>query len=83
LTRLETLVEQIVAGHRIGTVLVGGPAGIGKTRVVTELATRLRAGGTEVVVGRCVAQGDELLPYAPVTELLAELVRREGTGAVL
>ena len=29
------------AGHRLGTVLVEGPAGIGKTRVVDELGARL------------------------------------------
>ncbi|HET6937707.1 MAG TPA: AAA family ATPase, partial [Nocardioides sp.] len=82
LSRLESLVDGIVAGHRLGTVLLQGPAGIGKTRVVTELATRLQARGVEVVVGRCVAEGEQLLPYAPVMELLAELVRREGPTAV-
>ncbi|HEX5090576.1 MAG TPA: AAA family ATPase [Nocardioides sp.] len=81
LARLEALVEQTVAGHRLGTVLVEGPAGIGKTRVVTELASRLEARGVAVVVGHCVAEG-ELLPYAPVAELLAGLVRREGAAAV-
>jgi DNA-binding NarL/FixJ family response regulator len=83
LARLESLVQQIVAGHRLGTVLLQGPAGIGKTRVVTELANRLQPRGVEVVVGHCVAQGEQLLPYAPVMELLAELVRREGATAVL
>jgi MoxR-like ATPase len=75
LARLESLVDQTVAGHRLGTVLVEGPAGIGKTRVVTELASRLEARGVAVVVGHCVAEG-ELLPYAPVAELLAGLVAR-------
>ncbi len=83
LARLEALVDEIVAGHRLGTVLVEGPAGIGKTRVVDELGTRLHARGIDVVVGHCVAQGEQMLPYAPVMELLAELVRREGAAAVL
>ena len=82
LARLESLVDEIVAGHRLGTVLLEGPAGIGKTRVVTELGTRLHARGIELVVGHCVAQGEQLLPYAPIMELLAELVRREGAAAV-
>jgi DNA-binding NarL/FixJ family response regulator len=82
LSRLESLVEQIVAGHRLGTLLLEGPAGIGKTRVVTELAARLQSRDVEVVVGHCVAQGGQLLPYAPVMELLAELVRRQGATAV-
>jgi predicted ATPase len=83
LARLEAIVDEIVAGHRLGTVLVEGPAGIGKTRVVDELGARLHARGIDVVVGHCVAQGEQLLPYAPVMELLAELVRREGASAVL
>jgi DNA-binding CsgD family transcriptional regulator/tetratricopeptide (TPR) repeat protein len=83
LGRLDALVDQIVAGHRLGTVLVEGPAGIGKTRVVGELGARLRDRGIDLVVGHCVAQGGQMLPYAPVMELLAELVRREGATEVL
>ena len=83
LARLDALVDEIVAGHRLGTVLVEGPAGIGKTRVVHELGARLEARGIDLVVGHCVAQGEQMLPYAPVMELLAELVRREGATAVL
>ena len=83
LARLESLVDEIVAGHRLGTVLVEGPAGIGKTRVVHELDARVQARGVEVVVGHCVAQGEQMLPYAPVVELLTELVRREGAAAIL
>ena len=82
LARLESLVDETVAGHRLGTVLVEGPAGIGKTRVVQELATRVQDRGVDVVVGHCVAQGEQTLPYAPVMELLGELVRREGAAAV-
>ena len=64
LARLEALVDQIVAGHRLGTVLVEGPAGIGKTRVVDELGTRLHSRGIDLVVGHCVAQGEQMMPYA-------------------
>ena len=83
LARLEALVDEIVAGHRLGTVLVEGPAGIGKTRVVDELGGRLQDRGIDVVVGHCVAQGEQMLPYAPVMELLTEIIRREGAAAVL
>lgn len=41
LARLESLVEESSAGHSPVTVLVEGPAGIGKTRVLAELAARL------------------------------------------
>ena len=83
LARLGALVDDVVADHRLGTVLVEGPAGIGKTRVVHELGARLQARGIDVVVGHCVAQGEQMLPYAPVVELLTELARREGVAAVL
>jgi predicted ATPase len=47
-------------------VLVGGEAGIGKTRLITELTARCPADGTRVLVGGCVPVGDGVLPYAPV-----------------
>ncbi len=83
LARLESIVDEIVADHRLGTILVEGPAGIGKTRVVAELCARLHRRDIDAVVGHCVAQGEQMLPYAPVMELLAELVRRDGAAAVL
>jgi predicted ATPase len=39
---------------RPGVVTVSGPAGMGKTRFVTELADRLRAEGARVLVGACL-----------------------------
>jgi DNA-binding CsgD family transcriptional regulator/tetratricopeptide (TPR) repeat protein len=83
LARLEAAYAGVRTHHRLETVLVEGPAGIGKTRVVQELAARVRRLGGEVLVGACVAQGEEILPYAPLVELLADLVRRDGARAVL
>src|SRR5687768_1540450 len=40
------------------SVLLGGDAGIGKTRVVTELVTIARASGRHVLVGHCLDLGD-------------------------
>lgn len=40
--------------HRPGVVVVGGPAGIGKTRFVRALADRLRAEGVRVMAGACL-----------------------------
>ena len=73
----------MVLDHLVTTVFVEGPAGIGKTRVVAELAERVRSRGGEVLVGRCVAQGEQVLPYAPMVEMLADLVRQEGARQVL
>ena len=52
-------------------VLVGGEAGVGKTRLVAELTTRCAADGTQVLAGGCVPVGDGALPYAPIVEALA------------
>src|SRR6187200_822162 len=57
-------------------ILVGGEAGIGKTRLVLELANQARTQGGVVLEGNCVNLGsDEALPFAPVAEALRSLVR--------
>ena len=81
LARLESLVEESSAAHRPVTVLIEGPAGIGKTRVLDELAARL-GDRADVLVGHCVALGEQTLPFAPLVDLLGELVRREGVATV-
>jgi DNA-binding CsgD family transcriptional regulator len=63
-------------------VLVGGEAGIGKTRLVAELADRHRATGVRVLVGGCLPAGGDGLPYAPIVEALRPLPTELGVGAV-
>jgi predicted ATPase len=55
-------------------VLVGGEAGVGKTRLVVELTARCAAEGTRVLAGGCVPVGEGTLPYAPIVEALRTLV---------
>jgi DNA-binding CsgD family transcriptional regulator/tetratricopeptide (TPR) repeat protein len=55
-------------------VLVGGEAGVGKTRLVGELTSRCVTEGTRVLVGGCVPVGDGALPYAPIVEALRTLL---------
>jgi DNA-binding CsgD family transcriptional regulator/tetratricopeptide (TPR) repeat protein len=63
-------------------VLVGGEAGVGKTRLITELTTRCGAGGTRVLSGGCIPVGGDGLPYAPIVEMLRALVADLGASAV-
>jgi predicted ATPase len=63
-------------------VLVGGEAGIGKTRLASELAARWATDGTRVLVGGCVPVGEGALPYAPIVEILRTLLADLGADAV-
>jgi DNA-binding CsgD family transcriptional regulator/tetratricopeptide (TPR) repeat protein len=63
-------------------VLVGGEAGVGKTRLVAELTSRCARDGTRVLVGGCVPVGDGALPYAPIVEALRALLADLGASAV-
>ena len=63
-------------------VLVGGEAGIGKTRLIAELTSRCARDGTRVLVGGCVPVGDGALPYAPIVEALRALLADLGASAV-
>jgi len=63
-------------------VLVGGEAGVGKTRLVAELTARCAAEGTRVLAGGCVPVGDGALPFAPIVEALRALLTDVGASAV-
>ena len=56
-------------------VLVGGEAGVGKTRLVSELAARASGAGFLVLTGQCVELGAEGLPLAPLVDALRALAR--------
>lgn len=62
------------------TVLVGGEAGVGKTRLVEEFARTAAAEGAQVLTGQSLELGEEGLPYAPFAGALRELVNREGVA---
>jgi tetratricopeptide (TPR) repeat protein len=63
-------------------VLVGGEAGIGKSRLIAELTARCAADGMRVLYGGCVPVGEGALPYAPIVEALRALLADVGVGAV-
>lgn len=64
---LRAHVAEAAAG-RGGVVLVRGEPGIGKTRLLAELASAARAGGACVLTGRCPEGG--ALPFHPFAEAL-------------
>jgi DNA-binding CsgD family transcriptional regulator len=60
------------------TVLVGGEAGVGKTRLVEEFCRSAAAEGAHVLTGQCLELGEEGLPFAPFASALRKLVNVEG-----
>ena len=85
---LDRLTEQVRHG-RGAIALVGGEAGIGKSRLVAEVRTRATALDWNILQGNCFEQ-DIALPYAPLLDLLRtycagnppdEIVRASGLAA--
>jgi DNA-binding CsgD family transcriptional regulator/tetratricopeptide (TPR) repeat protein len=74
LARLAAAADRAAAGTPTA-VVVGGEAGVGKTRLVGELVASARQAGATVLVGGCVELGGEGLPFAPLIEALRGFVR--------
>ncbi|MGH2488046.1 MAG: ATP-binding protein, partial [Candidatus Limnocylindria bacterium] len=73
---LESLADAVARGTDGEAVvaLVGGDAGIGKSRLVEEVAGQARARGALILEGGCVSLGNgEGLPFAPIVEALRRL----------
>jgi ATP/maltotriose-dependent transcriptional regulator MalT len=64
--------ERVLSGEQ-ATVLVGGEAGVGKSRLVHELIDRARAAGTRVLIGGCVELGGGGIPFAPLVDMMRAL----------
>ena len=72
LAALAAAVDSAVDG-RATAVVVGGDAGVGKTRLFTELTERAAARGLRTLAGHCVDLGDAPPPYLPFGELFGRL----------
>jgi class 3 adenylate cyclase/tetratricopeptide (TPR) repeat protein len=71
--RLQARVERAAAG-RGGLVLVSGEAGVGKTRIVQEVAAIAEQRGMTVLVGHCIDM-EAPPPYQPVVEHFEQAAR--------
>lgn len=68
--------EQAAQG-RGGLILIGGEAGIGKTRLAEEFAAVVRGRGGWVGRGRCY-EVEHILPYQPLADALQDLMSQQA-----
>src|SRR5580698_1095549 len=64
-------------------LLIGGEAGVGKTRLISEFAAQARAADARVLIGGCLEMGAEGLPFGPFTAMLRDLVREIGADELV
>jgi DNA-binding NarL/FixJ family response regulator len=69
---LSAALDSAVAGDP-AVVLVGGEAGVGKTRLVDEATARAREVGARVLAGSCIEFGGEGFPLGPLSDALRGL----------
>lgn len=63
-------------------LLIGGEAGVGKTRLVNEWRAVAYAEGASVLTGSCVPLGEAASAYAPLVEVIRGLLRTRGPEEV-
>ena len=74
LARLDDALAHAVDGTG-RTVVIGGEAGIGKTRLVSALEEQAHGRGVTVLSGACLPAAAGSAPYAPYVEWLRALAR--------
>jgi DNA-binding CsgD family transcriptional regulator len=79
LAALEALLARAGEGDP-AVVLIGGEAGVGKTRLVREAARRADESGARVLWGECLPLGNGELPYAALVAALRPLARGPDGG---
>jgi len=75
LARLQSLLDQVIAGHG-GVIFIAGEAGIGKTELIREFAYRAQTRTPRLIVaiGECnflTGLGDAYLPFKGIMRLLS------------
>jgi DNA-binding CsgD family transcriptional regulator len=81
LDRLLALLERAERG-RPAVGLIAGDAGVGKTRLLDELAARAEGRGVRVLQGGCMEVGDVGLPYVPFVDAFRDLGGHPGEAEV-
>jgi predicted ATPase/class 3 adenylate cyclase len=78
--QLFALEDALLTAHRGESrfVALGGEAGMGKTRLATELAARAQRLDWEVLWGAC-SEAEFSLPYLPVVEAVGNYLSRQDT----
>jgi DNA-binding CsgD family transcriptional regulator len=82
LSFLEGVLQAAAAGEP-AVVIVGGEAGVGKSRLVAELLATRAPPDALVVVGNCSGFAPGSMPYAPIMSGLRNLVRSGAADADL
>lgn len=72
LSLLDDVLRRAVEGEPAHMV-VSGPAGVGKTRLVREMKARAAAGDALVLAGDCMAVAGAEIPYAPIGAALRQM----------
>ncbi|MES3032454.1 MAG: AAA family ATPase [Gemmatimonadota bacterium] len=72
--------KEVGVGHQ-AVIAIGGEAGLGKSRLLDDLATRLRSHGARVLLVRA-RHGDRGIPFALLQQLVSALVALPGAAGV-
>jgi len=72
LAALSSALDDAMAGHP-QAILLAGDAGVGKTRLLTEVMGLAQERGMTRLIGHCIDFGDVGLPYLPFTEAFGRL----------
>jgi DNA-binding CsgD family transcriptional regulator len=83
-TVLDTMRQAVAAAveSEPRMLVLEGEAGIGKSRLVAELAADPMAAAARVVVGHCSVAAGRHLPFGPWIDILRDLVRHVGAETV-
>ncbi|MFE7314663.1 AAA family ATPase [Streptomyces sp. NPDC057555] len=73
LAELGDALARVAASREPQALLIGGEAGVGKTRLIEEFCETARARDAQVALGGCIEIGSEGLPFAPFSSILHTL----------